>query len=175
MKKNILLVEYNTDDVDIIIEILNKELFDITIAGDEKTAKNLLKKKEFPLVITEALLPKSHGFTLSQYISENYPTTKIIIISEKLKEVDYKHEALEHGACEFLEKPLNPSQFSEIVSKHLNLNKNEHMKYKSETTKINIIPLLDKKKPEEEEKPETEDKIIDDLKKETHPYEIKLD
>jgi DNA-binding NtrC family response regulator len=161
--------------VDTIREILNKELIDITIAGDEKTAKNLLKKQEFPLVITEALLPKSHGFTLSQYISDNYQTTKIIIIGEKLKEVDYKHEALDHGACEFLEKPLNPSQFREIVSKHLNINKNENTDYKSETTKINILSFMDKKKSGEEKKPETEDKIIDDLKKETHPYEIKLD
>jgi len=175
MKKNILLVEHNTDDVDTIKEILNREMFDITVAGDEKTAKKLLKNQEFHLVITEALLPKSHGFTLSQYISENYPATKVLIISEKLKEVDYKHEALEHGACEFLEKPLNPSQFKEIVSKHLNINKNENMNYKSETTKINILPLLDKKKSGEEEKPGTEDKIIDDLEKDSHPYEIKLD
>ncbi len=175
MKKNILLVDHNSDDVDIIREILNKEIFNITVAGDEKTAKMLLKKQEFPLVITEALLPKSHGFTLSQYVSENYPAAKIIIISEKLKEVDYKNEALEHGASEFLEKPLNPSQFKEIVSKHLNINKKEHMQYKSETTKINILPLLDKKKSKEENKPEKEDKIIDDLKKDSHPYEIKLD
>jgi DNA-binding NtrC family response regulator len=175
MKKNILLVEYNTDDVDIIKEILNKEIFDITVAGDEKTAKTLLKKQEFPLVITEALLPKSHGFTLSQYISENYPAAKIIIISEKLKEVDYKNEALEHGAGEFLEKPLNPSQFREIVSKHLNINKKEHMNFKNETTKINILPLLDKKKSEEEKKSDKEDNIADEIAKEGRPYEIKLD
>lgn len=175
MKKNILLVDHNSDDVDIIKEILNKEIFNITVAGDEKTAKNLLKKQEFPMVITEALLPKSHGFTLCQYISENYPETKIIIISEKLKEVDYKNEALEHGACEFIEKPLNAFDFQEKVSKHLNISKKEHMNYKSETTKINIAPLLDKKKSGEEEKPEKADKIIDDLKKDSHPYEIKLD
>jgi len=175
MKKNILLVEHNTDDVDMIKEILNKEMFDITVAGDEKTAKKLLKNQEFPLVITEVLLPKSHGFTLCQYISENYPATKVLIISEKLKEVDYKHEALEHGASEFLEKPLDASDFRDIVSKHLDINKKEHMKYHSETTKINILPLLDKKKSEEEKKPEKEDKIIDDLKKDPHPYEIKLD
>ncbi|MGD2091464.1 MAG: response regulator [Candidatus Aminicenantes bacterium] len=175
MKKNILLVEHNTDDVDMIKEILNLEIFDITVAGDEKTAKKLLKNQEFPLVITEALLPKSHGFTLCQYISEHYPAAKIIIISEKLKEVDYKNEALEHGACEFLEKPFDAYDFREIVSKHLDINKKEPVKYKSETTKINILPLLDKEKSKEEKKPETEDKIIDDLKKETHPYEIKLD
>lgn len=175
MKKNILLVEHNPDDVDTIKEILNKETFDITAAGDEKTAKKLLKKQQFHLVITEVLLPKSHGFTLCQYIFENYPATKVIIISEKLKEVDYKNEALEHGACEFIEKPLDTSEFSEKVSQHLNINKKEHMNYHSETTKINILPLLDKEKSKEEKKPGKEDKIIEDLKEDSHPYEIKLD
>ena len=175
MKKNILLVDHNTDDVDIIKEILNREMFNITVAGDEKTAKKLLKNQEFLLVITEALLPKSHGFTLCQYVSENYPATKVIIISEKLKEVDYKHEAQEHGASEFLEKPLNPSDFREIVSKHLNITKEEQMKFKNETTKINILPLLDKKKSGEEEKPDKKDNIADEIAQEGRPYEIKLD
>lgn len=175
MKKNVLLVEYNTDDVDMIKEILNLEIFDIRVAGDEKTAKTLLKKQEFHLVITEALLPKSHGFTLCQYISDNYPAIKIIIISEKLKEVDYKHEALDYGACEFLEKPLKPSELREKVSKHLNINKKEHMKYHSETTKINVLPLLDKQKSGEEKKPDKDDNLANEIAKEGHPYEIKLD
>jgi len=175
MKKDILLVDHNSDDVDIIKEILTREMFNITVAGDEKTAKKLLKNQEFQLVITEALLPKSHGFTLSKYISENYPTAKVIVIGEKLKEVDYKHEALEHGASEFLEKPLNPSAFREIVSKHLNINKEDQMKFKNETTKINILPLLDKKKSGEEKKADKKDNIADEIAKEGHPYEIKLD
>ena len=175
MKKNILLVEHNPDDVDTIKEILNKEIFAITVAGDVKTAKKLLKKQEFHLVITEALLPKSHGFTLCQYIFENYPATKIIIISEKLKEVDYKHEAIEHGACEFIEKPLDASEFREKVSKHLNINKKGHMNYHSETTKINILPLLNRKKSGEEKKPDKEDNLADEIAKEGRPYEIKLD
>jgi DNA-binding response OmpR family regulator len=175
MKKNILLVEYNPDDVDTIKEILRQKIFDITVAGDEKTAKTLLKKQEFHLVITEVLLPKSHGFTLCQYISKNYPGTKIIIISEKLKEVDYKHEALEHGACEFLEKPLDAIELREKVTKHLNIRKKAHMNHHSETTKINILPLLDKQKSRVEKKPDKEDNIADEIKKDSHPYEIKLD
>ncbi len=175
MKKNILLVDHNTDDVDVIKEILTREMADITVAGDEKTAKKLLKNQEFQLVITKALLPKSHGFILCQYISENYPATKIIIISEKLKEVDYKHEALEYGACEFLEKPLNPSDFREIVAKHLNINKEEQMMFKNETTKINILPLLDKKKSGKEKEPDKKDNLANEIAREGHPYEIKLD
>jgi DNA-binding NtrC family response regulator len=174
MKKNILLVEYNPDDVSIIREILNREIFAITVAGDEKSAKMLLKKQEFHLVITEALLPKSHGFTLTKYISENYPAVKVIIISEKLTGVDYKHEALQLGAGEFLEKPLYPAEFREKVSKLLDIDKKTNTNYHSETTKINILPLLDKIKPGEE-KTGKENNIANQIAREGNPYEIKLD
>jgi hypothetical protein len=49
------------------------------------------------------------------------------------------------------------------------------MQYKSETTKINILPLLDKKKSGEEKKPDKEKDIADEIAKEGRPYEIKLD
>lgn len=183
MKKNILLVEYNPDSIDKIKEILHQDTLDIKIAGDEATAKKLLKKQEFHLVITEALLPKSHGFTLCKYINENYPEIKIIIISEKLKKVDYQNEALAHGACEYIEKPLDDFRFRETVSKHLKIYKKKGAAYHNETTKINVIPLSvlqkaqEKAKAEEksEEKPDKENNIEDLIDKDTHPYEIKLD
>jgi DNA-binding NtrC family response regulator len=127
------------------------------------------------MVITEALLPKSHGFTLSKYISDNYSGLKIIIISEKLKDVDYRKEALEHGACEFFEKPLNPIEFKDKVAKHLNITEQEQKKYHNETTKINITPLLNKNKSGEKEIDSKEEDIVEKLKKELNPYEIKLD
>ncbi|UCH92811.1 MAG: response regulator [Candidatus Aminicenantes bacterium] len=175
MSKKILLVEHNPETIDIVKEVLYHEIFDITVAGNAETAKKLLAAQTFHLVITEALLPKSHGFILSKYISENYPGTKIIIISEKLKNMDYQREALEHGACEYIEKPLKPSKFRKQVSKHLDINQKEDKGYHTETTKINVIPLLDKQKSREEKKSSQEDDSKDENKKDTARYEIKLD
>jgi DNA-binding NtrC family response regulator len=181
MKKNILLVEYNPDTIDAVKEILEHEKLDITTAGDAESAKKRLSKQEFHLAIIEALLPKSHGFILSQYISENYPATKIIITSEKIKNMDYKHDALKHGACEFLEKPFVGSKFREKVLKHLEVEEKEKNRsgYLGETTKINILPFLEdrnSKKGKKSVNDEPGNKIEGiTIKENSDPYEIKLE
>jgi DNA-binding NtrC family response regulator len=180
MKKKILLVEHNPDTIDVITEILYLEIFDITVAGDAETAKKLLSKYEFHLVITEALLPKSHGFVLAKYISETFPEVKIIIISEKLKKMDYKREALQHGACEFIERPLDAIKFKKKIVKHLDIKeKDDTGTYHAETTNIHVIPLLDDLKSDKEKKSGNgnfEDIMKDiKIKEDTDSYKIELD
>lgn len=147
MKKNILLVEYSTSAIEVIQQILRDKIFDITVARSEEIAKDLLKNFRFDMVISETLLPKSHGFILSKYISENYPTTKIIIISDKLKQADYKKEALsQHGAHDFFEKPLPARQFRKRVLEILGVDEEEmvEMAFSSDvTTKLHILPSLE--------------------------------
>ena len=179
MKKKILLVEYNPDTIDAIKEILQHEKLDITTAGDAESAKKRLSTQEFHLAIIEALLPKSHGFILSTFISQHYPATKIIITSEKIKNMDYKHDALKHGACEFIEKPFVGTKFREIVLKHLEVEEKNRAGYVGETTKINIIPFLDElnsKKGKKSAKDDPENKIDGITMRENNdPYEIKLE
>lgn len=147
MKKNILLVEYSSSAIESIQRILHDKIFDITIARSEELAKDLLKNFRFDLVITETLLPKSHGFILSKYVSEHYPTAKIIIISEKLKQADYKQEALtQHGASDFFEKPLPERLFRKRVLEILGIDEEEmaEMAFSSDvTTKLHILPSLE--------------------------------
>lgn len=126
MKKNILLVEYNTSTIEAIQQILHQKIFEITVASTEEVARNLLGSFSFDLLITETLLPKSHGFFLSKYVSDNYPDMKIIIISEKLKKADCKDEAITlHGANDFFEKPLNEKEFKSRVLELLNMKEEE--------------------------------------------------
>ncbi len=147
MKKNILLVEYSSSAIEAIQQILHDKIFEITIARSEESAKDLLKNFRFDLLITETLLPKSHGFILSKYVSEHYPTTKIIIISDKLKQADYKQEALtQHGASDFFEKPLPERLFRKRVLEVLGIDDEElvEMAFSSDvTTKLHIIPSLE--------------------------------
>jgi len=180
MKNKILLVDYNPDTIDFIKEILNREIFDITVAGDADTAKKLLDKHEFNLVITEALLPKSHGLILCKYVSETYPHTKVIMISEKLKEMDYKREALQHGASDFIEKPFDVTKFRKKVLKHLDIKeKGDNGTFHAETTNIHVIPLLDQLSSEKEK--DSKDNQLDEIEKDlkirehTDSYKIDLD
>lgn len=147
MKKNILLVEYSSAAIEAIQQILHDKIFEITIARSEELAKDLLKNFRFDLLITETLLPKSHGFILSKYVAEHYPSTRIIIISDKLKQADYKQEALtQHGASDFFEKPLPERLFRKRVLEVLGIDQEEmaEMAFSSDvTTKLHILPSLE--------------------------------
>jgi DNA-binding response OmpR family regulator len=186
MKRNILLVEYDSDTIDTIKGILHHEIFDITVAGDASVAMVLLQKQNFHLVVTEALLPKSHGFTLCQYITGHFPNTKIIIISEQLKEKNERREALRSGASEFFEKPLDVVKFRKKVTKLLDIREKTDTGdgHVGDTTNLYVIPLLDELKSEqakdkgkEKEKKSNTEKfknILEEMK-DRESYEIDLE
>lgn len=179
MNKEILIVEYSPDTIDSIKEMLYHEIFEISVAGTAEVAKALLAKKRFDLVIVEALLPKSHGFDLSEYISKNNPNTNVVIISDKLKKLDYKKEAKRHGACDFFEKPLDPAKFKSRMLKHLGITSpSEPNASPGETTKIHVLPLLDQLDIPESEFKKTDSREFDDIIKkikETDSYKIDLE
>ncbi|MCK4890310.1 MAG: response regulator, partial [Candidatus Aminicenantes bacterium] len=99
MKKNILIVEYDNPTIDKIKDILAAPMFELAIAEAGDTAKMLLKKQKYDLVITAAMLPKFHGFDLAKFVSSTYPETKIIVMSSVYKGLEYKNQAIsEFGA-----------------------------------------------------------------------------
>jgi len=177
MKKNILLVEHNAEIIDKIKDFLFHEIFDISVAGSQDVAKALLKKKPFDMVITEAMLPKSHGFLLAEYISKNFPHTKIIIIGSKIENTDYQKDARKHGACEYLLKPLEEVTFRSCVSKHLDMKGDFDVQdYPTETTRIHVIPLLDdiRSTGKKDDKP-PEDNNTNIIQRNSDSYKIDLD
>jgi len=182
MKKKILLVEYAATSIDIIKEILSPQFFEITVANEGDTAKECLAEKSFDLMITAAMLPKFHGFNLSQYAAENYPGMKIIIISEIYKGMDYKHQATTlYKANDFFEKPFDKKIFKDRVFELLEINIEDLEQPSKKTTSqapfsdTKKIPTL--KKLEEGKKLTSED-LFGDIIEKVHDlpsYEIKLD
>ncbi|MGD2089049.1 MAG: protein kinase [Candidatus Aminicenantes bacterium] len=183
MKKKILLVEYAATSIDIIKEILSPPIFEITVASEGDTAKEYLAEKSFDLMITAAMLPKFHGFNLSQYAAENYPAMKIIIISEIYKGMDYKHQATTlYKANDFFEKPFDKQVFKDRVFELLEIDTEDVEKSSKKTTTrapfsdTKKIPTL--KKIKEEGKKLTSEDLFGDIIEKVHEipsYEIKLD
>lgn len=142
MKKHILLVEYDTPTIELIQDILSSPVFVVDLADEGEKAKELVKKKKFDLVITAAMLPKFHGFNLSQFIGTISPKTKIIIISGIYKGIEYKHQAItQYKADEFIEKPLKPDILKNTILNLLDITEKDLKSgSKSPTTKV---PLTD--------------------------------
>jgi len=168
MKKRVLLVEYAIASIDTIKEILSNPIFSIKVVNEGETAKEYLEKQTFDLMITAAMLPKFHGFNLSQYAAENFPDMKIIIISEIYKGMNYKHQAVTiYKAHDFFEKPFNKDEFKKRIFELLKLDeKTLKSEAKLTTTQIPIsdtkkIPTI--KKMNEDGKTLTSDDIFGDI------------
>ena len=184
MKKKILLVEYAATSIDIIKEILSPPVFEITVANEGDTAKKYLEEKSFDLMITAAMLPKFHGFNLSQYAAEHYPGMRIIIMSEIYKGMDYKHQAIMlYKADDFFEKPFDKKVFKARVCELLDINPGDleqptektqaQPPFSSDTQKIPTF-----KKLEAEGKKLTSEDLFGDIIEKVHDlpsYEIKLE
>ncbi|UCH95781.1 MAG: protein kinase [Candidatus Aminicenantes bacterium] len=183
MKKKILLVEYATGSIDIIKEILSDAIFEITVANEGDKARTYLDEKPFDLMITAAMLPKFHGFNLSQYAAEHYPGIKIIIISEIYKGMDYKHQAMTtYKADDFFEKPFDKEEFRKRVLELLEIDeailgdaaeKTAAEGPLSDTKKVRTLKQMEKEK-----KKLTSEDLFGDIIEKVHElpaYEIDLD
>ncbi|MBN2232064.1 MAG: response regulator, partial [Deltaproteobacteria bacterium] len=107
MTKNILLVEYDESTIHAVRELFPPPIFEVVIASDGETAKQLLHDRSFDLMITAAMLPRFHGFNLALAVSQEYPGIKIIVISAIYKGLEYRHQAItQYRANDFFEKPL---------------------------------------------------------------------
>jgi TonB family protein len=185
MKKEILLVEYATTTIEIIKEILSLPIFDLTIAHEGETAKQLLAEKPFDLMIAAAMLPKFHGFSLSQHAAENYPGIKIIITSHIYKGMEYRHQAIsQFKADDFFEVPFDKNAFKKRVFELLEIDPQAvDTRPDMTTTQVPIsdtrkIPTLKKLKEKEDQKELTSEElfgdIIDQVEKEPPVFEIDL-
>lgn len=91
------------------------EVTDIAYDGDEAIAK-ITKNKGIDLVITDVKMPNKDGLELSVYLSENYPETKVIIISG-YDEFKYAQQAIQLGVHDYLLKPVDIDELLKVVRK----------------------------------------------------------
>lgn len=116
----ILIVE---DDPD-ISNLLNVKLSDTTrkvmVAGDYKTADEILKVEDVSLIILDLVLPDIDGRNLLLELRQRSKTLRIpIIILSSKTSYEVKTECFALGADAFIEKPFDPEMVSAAVSSHL--------------------------------------------------------
>ena len=116
--KTVLLV----DDDDSIRWVLNETLDDLglsvtqTNAADE--ALQILKKQSFDLIISDVRMPGTSGMELLNYCQENFPNIPVIIMTAH-SDLDSAVNAYTKGAFEYLPKPFDLDEVSEIVARAL--------------------------------------------------------
>lgn len=119
--QKILIVDYDKKNLDELTELFSSHKFEVIIATDGQIAYEKFKAEKPSLVILEAMLPKLHGFDLTQKISrETKGSVPVIIITGLYRGAQYRNEALRSfGAADYFEKPYDKEKLLDSVMKLL--------------------------------------------------------
>lgn len=125
-KKEILVV----DDERLIAKgirfYLEQDGMNVTCAYDGAEALEIVKEKDFDLILLDIMLPKMNGMEVCRTIREFYDTP-IIILSAKNNDMD-KIMGLEMGADDYITKPFNivevKARMRAVMRRNRNRNKN---------------------------------------------------
>ncbi|MDF2942276.1 MAG: two component transcriptional regulator, AraC family [Herbinix sp.] len=109
-------------------EILTREAISMNIPWEEQgfcligTAENgqeaieQMKHMQPDLVITDICMPYMDGLELANYIHQNFPDTKVVILSGH-DEFEYARHALAYHVKEYILKPITSLELKEVLKR----------------------------------------------------------
>ena len=119
LSKNRLLV---VDDEDLLrsslVKLLTMEGYSVLSAPDGNEALRLIKENKFQLIITDLKMPGMSGMELIEEVRKLSPDTKVVILTAHGEWNTYL-EAMEKGAFEYLNKPINKDDLFYAVKRAL--------------------------------------------------------
>ena len=155
-EKKILIVDYDSKNLEHMTELFTSHQLTIVTANDGQVAYEKYQEEKPDLIILEAMLPKLHGFDLTQKIyNETKGSVPIVIVTGLYKGPQYKNEALRSfGAADYFEKPFDDNQ---LVGSVMNLLSDEidiEEELPDPNTVLSYLSQLSKKtaSPQKEEK-----------------------
>lgn len=119
--KKILVVDYEPASQAHMVKLLKENKFRVVTAGDGQAGWEAYVAEKPDLAVIEAMLPKMHGFDLTQKISrDSQGRMPIILVTGLYKGAHYRQEATNGmGAAEYFEKPLDEPAFLAAVKRLL--------------------------------------------------------
>jgi len=106
VKQNILIVDDEVSIQESLSGILRDEGYEISLASDGNTALKIVEEYPPDLIFLDIVMPGMDGVETLQKIKEKYPDIYIIIISA-YGTIETAVKAIQHGAFDFIEKPLS--------------------------------------------------------------------
>lgn len=125
-KKIILVVDDDSDLLELSVVSLSAKGFEVLQARDGKEAMEWLDRKgdEISLVLLDIVMPVMDGFEVLEQMQENEKYRKIpVIVSSNLESDDDKQESFALGAKDFFKKvKMSPSMIAERIAEFLEQN-----------------------------------------------------
>jgi len=116
----ILIVDDDPHFLRVLARILSGENFLVTSAGGACDALELLKSAQFDLIISDLRMPECDGLNFLEALRRDGNNVPVIILTA-YGEVDTYLEAMNAGATEYLNKPIQSDELLRIVRSCLHL------------------------------------------------------
>jgi DNA-binding response OmpR family regulator len=112
----VLVVDDEPEIVLLLEQVLNAEGFTVLTAKDGQEGLDIYLQERPPLVVSDAMMPKLHGFELCARIKEESDyTAKVMILTAVYKKYKYKGKVqAEYHVDEYLDKPFQITEFLEV-------------------------------------------------------------
>lgn len=114
MKRKILIVEDNVALSGIQKEWLERTGYEVRTAVDEPSARKLLRKEPFDLVLSDVRLPEGSGISLLEWMGKEHTGIPFVVMTGYASISDAVH-AVKLGARDYLPKPVHKEHLLELV------------------------------------------------------------
>ncbi len=125
---DVLLVDNEAVILDGLIKSVDWGSVDCRVtasARDGSEAIDLMRKQHFDIVISDIRMPEMDGLALAEWISENKPSVKTIVLTG-FPDFDYAKKAIDFRVVDFVIKPTNEENLFIALEKAKKMIVNEH-------------------------------------------------
>ena len=118
--KNVLVIEDNDQNMYLIEFILKKHGYGVLKAINGQEGIKMAKESDFDLIIMDWQLPDIDGLEVTKRIKkiERLKEIPVIFCTSNVMKGD-RERAVDAGADDYIEKPIRPESFIEVVKKFL--------------------------------------------------------
>ncbi len=120
MKKKILYIEDNEQNLYLITFILEKHGYEVCAARDGQEGIDSAAKVRPDLILLDIQLPLMDGYAVARQLRTNPDLARIPIVAvTSYAMAGDRDKALAVGCNGYIEKPINPDTFMQQVEQHL--------------------------------------------------------
>ncbi len=128
MKRKILIIDDQPDNVFILQDRLHHEGFEVITAYDGQTGIDKAINEQPDLILLDIMMPGISGFEVCEVLNKNKKTKKIpIIMVTALTGSEDIKKGLELGAYDYIKKPFNRVELIARVNSALRFNETQNL------------------------------------------------
>jgi len=112
----VLIVDNDAAHAEVVAESLQRVGYDCVAATSGKEGTRLIEREHFDIVITDLMMSDVNGIELLKRARQSLPECEVILVTGH-GTIPSAVEAMQHGAFNYLQKPLDLKQLRVVVSR----------------------------------------------------------